>query len=125
MKRTIIFLLSCWALIAGAWSQTGSSKEVMKLFEYDRNEPLDIEDRLILLDGEVEIHDVSYAVPNGGRVTAFLVRPAGKGPYAAILFGHWGYGTKTEFLPEAIQYAKVGTVSLLIDFVWVRPEPWR
>jgi dienelactone hydrolase len=63
--------------------------------------------------------------PIGGQVTAYLVVPPGKGPSAGLVFGHWGYGTRTEFLPEALLYAQAGAVSLLPDYPWVRPAPWR
>jgi len=62
---------------------------------------------------------------DGGLVTGFLVEPAGKGPFAGIVFGHWGPGNRTEFLPEAAMYAEAGAVSVLIDYPWVRPDPWR
>jgi dienelactone hydrolase len=51
--------------------------------------------------------------------------PTGKGPFAGLLFGHWGPGNRTEFLPEATLYARAGAVSLLVDYPWVRPAPWR
>jgi dienelactone hydrolase len=51
--------------------------------------------------------------------------PPGKGPFAGLVFGHWGPGNRTEFLPEATLYAQVGAVSLLIDYPWTRPAPWR
>jgi dienelactone hydrolase len=50
--------------------------------------------------------------------------PKGKGPFAAILFGHWGNGTRGEFIPEAKIYAKAGAVSLIPDYPWDRPQPW-
>jgi pimeloyl-ACP methyl ester carboxylesterase len=53
------------------------------------------------------------------------VVPKGKGPFPAILFGHWGCGTRTEFLAEARLYARSKVVSLLVDYPWVRPSPWR
>src|SRR5207247_9018626 len=70
-------------------------------------------------------HNINYASPKFGRVTAYLVEPSVKGKYAGMVFGHWGYGNRTEFLPEAILYARAGVVSLLIDYPWVRPAPWR
>jgi pimeloyl-ACP methyl ester carboxylesterase len=42
-----------------------------------------------------------------------------------LLFGHWGPGNRTEFLPEALLYAQAGAVSLLVDYPWVRPAQWR
>src|SRR5207237_6237157 len=68
---------------------------------------------------------VSYASPAGGRVTAHLVAPAGGNRNAGLVFGHWGPGVRSEFLPEAIRYASTGAVSLLVDYPWDRRPPWR
>lgn len=57
-------------------------------------------------------------------MAAYLVVPKGKGPFAAVLFGHWGNGTRAEFIPEAKIYAKAGAVSLIPDYPWDRPQPW-
>ncbi len=70
----------------------------------------------------ISVHDISYASPKGGRVPAYLVVPDGKGPFAAIEFVHWGQGDRTEFLSEALLYAKSSAVSLLIDAPYNRPE---
>ncbi len=56
---------------------------------------------------------------------AYLVVPNGKGPFAAVLFGHWGNGTRAEFIPEAKLYARAGSVSLIPDYPWDRPQPWH
>jgi dienelactone hydrolase len=58
-------------------------------------------------------------------VPAYLVVPSGKGPFAVILFGHWGGGDRTEFLAEAILDARAGAVCLLPAYPWTRPAPWR
>jgi dienelactone hydrolase len=71
------------------------------------------------------VYDVTYASPKGGRVTAYLTLPSGNGLSAGLVFGHWGYGTRTEFLPEAMLYAEAGVISILVDYPWVRPAPWR
>src|SRR5581483_8954600 len=55
-------------------------------------------------------------------VPAYLIVPTGKGPFAAIEFVHWGQGDRTEFLNEALTYAKGGTISLLIDAPFNRPD---
>lgn len=51
----------------------------------------------------------------GGRVTGYLVVPPGTGPFPAILFLHWGMGSRASFLGEALAYARAGAVSLLLD----------
>jgi predicted esterase len=95
------------------------------LFDYERSQPLDTQDRVIEENGDFAIHDVSYASPKGGRVSAYLVVPKEKGPFAGVLFGHYGLGTRSEFIPEAKLYAKSGAVSLIPDYPWDRSQPWR
>ena len=68
--------------------------------------------------GTVAVHDISYVSPKGGRVPAYLVVPAGKGPFAAVLWGHWYWSNseffnRREFLEEAVALAHAGVVSLL------------
>ncbi len=96
-----------------------------KQFAYDASQPLHVEQALLHERDGVNVYDVSYVSPKGGRVTAYLVVPTTKGRHAGLLFGHWGAGDKTEFLPEATLYARAGAVSLLIDYPWVRPAQWR
>src|SRR6266576_5867670 len=76
--------------------------DLRRLFDYDQNAPLDIKEVGVLNRDGVQIHDITYASPKSGRVTAYLVVPVGRGRFAGIVFGHWAYGTRTEFLPEAI-----------------------
>jgi dienelactone hydrolase len=99
--------------------------ELKRQFDYDAHLPLDLQQNLLHERGGVKVFDLTYASPKGGRVTAYLVVPEGKGPFAGMVFGHWGPGNRTEFLPEATLYARAGAVSLLIDYPWVRPAPWR
>jgi len=94
-------------------------------FDYERGKPLDVRETGVRDADGAEVHDISYASPRRGRVTAYLVVPPGTGPFAAVLFQHWGFGDRTEFLPEALLYARAGAVSLLVDAPWARPEPWR
>lgn len=76
------------------------------------------------------MRQLTYAQLDGSRNAATLVAPAaaGGGPRPAILFLHW-YGppspssNRTQFLPEAIDLAESGVVSLLVDTPWSR-ERW-
>lgn len=99
--------------------------DLRRLFDYDQKAPLDIKEVGVLNRDGVQIHDITYASPKSGRVTAYLVVPVRRGRFAGIVFGHWALGTRTEFLPEAILYARAGVVSLLVDDLGVRPAPWR
>jgi len=110
---------------AGGIAQDRLPTELRTLFDYDAKVLLDEQSREIATVNGVRLFEISYASPKGGRVPAYLVVPAGKGFFPAILYGPWGYGTRTEFLSEALLYAEAGVVSLLVDYPWVRPLPWR
>jgi cephalosporin-C deacetylase-like acetyl esterase len=95
------------------------------LFDYDAEAALDIEEAGIEYRGEIAVHDLSYASPMGGRVTAYLIVPPGEGSLAGIIFAHPGDANRAFFLKEAVTLAQAGGASLLVDAPWARPEPWR
>jgi len=105
-------------------SATGASKTATAIgpFAYDEKAPLDFRETGVETLTDATVHDVSYASPKGGRVPAYLVIPRGRGPFAAIEFVHWGQGNRTEFLSEALFYAKYGVISLMIDAPYRRTE---
>jgi len=116
--RAILFLCATSLL-----AQEGGPSHA---FDYDSKAPLDIQEAGVEPRGNVAIHDISYASPKGGRVPAYLVVPEGKGPFAAVLWGHWywphsAFFNRTEFLEEAVVLARVGVVSLLPTGVNARP----
>jgi hypothetical protein len=86
------------------------------LFDYDAKQPLDIHDKIIEEFDGGTLHDITYTSPKGGPVAAYLIVPTSKGPFAAVLFGHWGNGTRAEFISEAKIYARAGAVSLIPDY---------
>ncbi len=94
--------------------------EVLRRFDYDQKAPLDIKEAGVERRGDITVHDISYASPKGGRVPSYLVLPEGKGPFAAVIWGHWYWGNsdfrnRKEFLEEAVALAHSGVVSLLTD----------
>jgi dienelactone hydrolase len=97
-----------------------------RAFDYDSKAPLNILEAGVEHRGTVAVHDVSYASPKGGRVPAYLVVPEGRGPYAAVLWGHWywqnsAFFNRKEFLDEAVALAHAGVVSLLPTGPGARP----
>ena len=95
-------------------------------FAYDPKAPLDAVTKGFETRGNVVIQDLTYASPKGGRVPAYLVVPAGKGPFAAVVWGHWYWENspmrgRRQFLDEAVVLARSGVVSLLTDGPVARP----
>jgi hypothetical protein len=104
---------------------TPDYQSAVHIFDYDAKAPLDVQDKIIEEFDGGTLHDITYTSPKGGPVAAYLVVPKGKGPFAPILFGHWGNGTRAEFIPEAKLYARAGAVSLIPEYPWDRPPPQR
>jgi len=100
--------------------------ELLRHFDYDQKAPLDVQEVGVEHRDQIAIHDISYASPKGGRVPAYLVVPQGKGPFAAVIWGHWympgsAFMNRKEFLDEAVAVAPAGVVSLLPDGPIARP----
>ncbi|HKO61856.1 MAG TPA: hypothetical protein VJV03_11905 [Pyrinomonadaceae bacterium] len=112
-----------WSISLIANAQT---PEMLAHWDYDKNAPLGIKELGVEKRGDATIHDITYVSPKGGVVPAYLVVPKGKGPFAAVIWGHW-YWTNSpmrnrkEFLDEAVAIAPAGVVSLLTDGPIARP----
>jgi dienelactone hydrolase len=97
-------------------------------FAYDARAPLDLRDEAAALKkGDVTVRDVSFAAATPGeRTRAFLVLPKEGDKHSAVLWVHWlgepKTTNRTEFLDDAIELARTGTVSLLVDAQWSTPR---
>lgn len=127
MRTVLLFV--CLLTSAAVFGQETAPRfeDLTRQFDYDRKIPLDIREvsREKRDGGAVIVRDLTYASPRGGRVPAFLVVPAGKGPFPVVLFGHWmmpgsPLKNRREFLDEAVVLARAGAISLLIDAPMVR-----
>jgi len=113
-----------------------SYDQLLGHWSYDKDTPLDLKQTKIMDRDGITIHDITYSSPlgdrgaavgpNGGVVTAYLIVPPGKGPFPAVIYGHWCMPgsekkNRTEFLDEAIVLAQAGVISLLPDHVIVHP----
>src|SRR5207253_5266098 len=119
-------LLAATMLISASTSFFGQDGSVVHRFDYAQKAPLDIKEVGIEHRGDIEILDISYASRKGGRVPTYLVVPKGKGPFAAVIWGHWyqdgsPFLNRKEFLDEAVALATSGVVSLLTDGPIARP----
>lgn len=122
-------------LICLAFAQA-SYDELLRHWDYDKSTPLNMKETGVTDRDGVKVHDITYSAPtsdratlvgpNGGTVTASLVVPPGKGPFPAVIYGHWCMPgsermNRTEFLDEALVLARSGVISLLPDHVIVHP----
>lgn len=121
MKNALAALLVATLFLTAAAAPPGDAH-----FAYDAKAPLDTVTSGVETRGDVVIQDLSCASPKGGRVPAYLVVPPGKGPFAAVLWGHWYWEnspmkSRRQFLDEAVVLARSGVVSLLTDGPVARP----
>ncbi len=119
-------LLVSAVVTANAQSAEPRLEDLAREFDYDAKEPLDVREVGRQRRAGTTVIDLSYSSPRGGRVPTYLVVPSGRGPFAAVLFGHWmmpgsPLRNRGEFLEEAVVLASAGAVSLLIDAPLVRP----
>ena len=95
-------------------------------FDYDQKAPLNIKQIGVERRGNATIYDITYDSPKGGAVPAYLVVPKGRGPFAAVIWGHWCWQNspmrnRKQFLDEALALAPSGLISLLTDHPISRP----
>ncbi|MEK6323305.1 MAG: hypothetical protein AABN33_16815 [Acidobacteriota bacterium] len=119
-------LLLTFILLISASPSLAQDPDLLRRFDYDKKAPLDVKEIRVERRGDVAIHDISYASPKGGRVPGYLVVPGGRGPFAAVIWGHWYWENspmrnRKEFLDEAVVLATCGVVSLLTDGPVARP----
>ena len=126
LLRLIQFVALPGAFLLTASSGRAQDSNLVRHFDYDRQAPLGIKGVGVERRGDAWVYDITYASPNGGVVPAYLVVPRGKGPFAAVIWGHWYWSNsavrnRKEFLDEAVALAPAGVVSLLTDGPIARP----
>ena len=100
--------------------------DLVRHFDYDQKAPLGIKQIGVQHRATATVYDITYDSPKGGVVPAYLVVPKGRGPFAAVIWGHWCWQNSSmrnrkEFLDEAVALAQSGLVSLLPDHPMSRP----
>ena len=125
-RRILPGVLPLIILLFSAISARAQDPEMLRHFDYDQKAPLEIKEIALRRQGHANVYDITYASPKGGVVPAYLVVPKGRGPFAAIIWGHWYWENSSmrnrrEFLDEAILLARAGVVSLLTDGPVARP----
>src|SRR6059058_3377414 len=129
MKRAL-FLFQLTALfgfvVISPSALLGQDPDLIRHFDYDQKAPLGIKQVGVQQRANATVYDITYDSPKGGVVPAYLVVPKGRGPFAAVIWGHWCWQNSSmrnrkEFLDEAVALAQSGLVSLLTDHPMSRP----
>ena len=104
-------------------------QEVIDMFDYDQAAPLNIQEVGSEMRGDVEVRDITYTSPvDQSEISAYLIVPAGEGPFPGILYVHWlengdPTSNRTQFVDEAVDLAQSdGVMSLLIETMWSEPN---
>jgi hypothetical protein len=104
-------ILTFCLILAGA-AQAQSFDELVKLYDYNRTVPLNLEQKEMDARGGYRLYSIRYSVPKSGRMPGYLVVPDGPGRKPAIVWMH--SGGAIQFLGDAVLMAKLGVVSLLV-----------
>lgn len=129
MERTSLggkLPLSVGVLLLCASALLAQDAGLLRHFDYDQRAPLNLQQIGVQHRQHADVHDITYASLQGGLVPAYLIVPKGRGPFAAVIWGHWYWSNSSmanrkEFLEEAVVLAQAGVVSLLTDGPLARP----
>jgi len=94
---------------------------LVHLYDYDKTAPLEAREEEAETQDGVRNVEISYRSPKLGRVTGYLVLPAGSGPFPVILWMGGLNGSRDDMLSEALDLAKSGAAGLLLDAAVARP----
>ena len=115
--------------VAAATVSLSGQEEARSIFAYDRGRPFDVTVVGSEPRGGAVVTDLTYSTLTRTRRAASLVTPAKASPGGkpGILFVHWyeppnPTSSRKEFLPDAVELAGDGVVSLLVDTMWSDPE---
>lgn len=99
---------------------SGIYDQSIHLFEYETGSPVPIKEEHVTQKDGYTIHEISYPSPITGDVPAYLVVPAGNGPFAGMILMHGSSGSRETLLPLAEDFARTGAVVLTLSAPPVR-----
>jgi predicted esterase len=91
-----------------------SHDDAVRLFRGDRSGPFDVVVQSQRIEDGSTVHDIVYAGADGRRHQANLVIPSGPGRFGGVMYIPGAGGSSIDSLPEALELARHGVVSLLI-----------
>jgi hypothetical protein len=87
--HAIRFLLIVALGASASIAVSAQDADLVRHFDYDKKAPLNIKQIGVERRAHATINDITYDSPKGGVVPAYLVVPKGRGPFAAVIWGHW------------------------------------
>jgi len=127
--KTIVTMCALAAVTGGA---AVLAQDPVSMFAYDRQRPAGLVATGTEVRGAAVVTDLTYQTLTGARRAAYLVTPSSpsSGSHPAVLFVHWyeppnPTSSRKEFLPDAIELAADGAISLLVDTMWSDPDWFR
>jgi len=126
IRKSVAFALLLFVSAACHAVSEAQDADLVKHFDYDQKAPLNSKQIGVQRRTAATVYTITYDSPKGGVVPAYLVVPKGRGPFAAVIWGHWYWQNSSmrnrrEFLDEAIALAPSGVISLLTDGPIARP----
>ena len=116
LGRLSFFVISLLIPAGNIFAQVRPLPELQRMYDYDRRASLDASEISVEDQGGIKVIDITFSGVGRGRVPATLVVPRGKGPFAAVVFAPCCDGKRTRFLNEALELARMGAVSLVVDW---------
>jgi cephalosporin-C deacetylase-like acetyl esterase len=121
--------VAAWALMVAVGGAGLAAQDPASMFAYDQRRPANIVRGAVETREAAVVTDLTYETLTGARRAAYLVTPlqAATGSRPAVLFVHWyeppnPTSSRKEFLPDAIDLARDGVISLLVDTMWSDPD---
>ena len=111
MRNRTFFILLILPCLFFPVPSRGQEADLAKHFDYDQKASLNIKQVGVEQRAHATVYDITYESPKGGAVPAYLVVPKGRGPFAAIIWGHWCWQNspmrnRKQFLEEAVALAQ-------------------
>lgn len=107
--------------LGAAVSQANPSTASGGLFDYDRSAPLDVVYGKTTTTQGIVRQEISYQAAESLRLKAYFVHPASGGPWPLVVWSPGAGGDRRQQLPEAVDLARSGAASLLVDAPPIKP----
>lgn len=111
----LVLLLVVVVSASAAPVSTESMSSKLGLFDYDRSAPLSVVSGKTTTSQGIVREELSYVAGASLRLKAYFVHPASGGPWPLVIWSPGAGGDRNEQLPAAVDLARRGSASLLID----------